>query len=279
MFKNTGLFCALTLLTACNNDFYSAKDINPAYKHLNVYQSDMSLQCDNSNTISLKTQGSVLVNNHIEIHCSQKGYDGFVHPESCGSNTGILNIFTIHQGDLVQAKSLGFEALSALPSPIFEESCERQTIYDIDRYQLLKQLEKAESIWKNINVNEYSFQYHKYFPDCPTFAPLPTVEITVANDRVTTVYDVNAETFITEITPYMTLDEILADIKLSLNLAPAAAGRSVAEPQKFPRFNQLGIPESYYIKRTEYLVNSDDAQSCNATQLTLSDVNILSTSY
>lgn len=263
--KNILLVLTTTALVACNSDFYSADDIHKEYKHIRVYKDDAALMCDDTQ-IKIKTHGKELVNQNIEVHCAQKGYDGFGYAEVCGGETGTINIFTIHQGDLAQAENLGFSRLTDLPDAVFDEHCESKVIYDHDRYMLLEQLKDNYDIWQNINDTEYRYRFHKSYIDCPSFAPMPTVEITVINNQVSTVYNLDNEAFITNLDDFMTIDELFSDIKLQLDLAPFAASRNAAENNRLPTFNELGVPTSYYIDA--------GSTSCDAMQITLSHVDL-----
>lgn len=263
--KTTLVLLTTTTLVACNSDFYSADDINKEYKHIRVYKDDAARMCDDTQ-LKIKTHGKELVNQNIEVHCAQKGDDGFGYAEVCGGETGSINIFTIHQGDLAQAENLGFSRLTDLPDARFDEHCENKVIYDHDRYVLLKQLKDNYDIWQNINNTEYRYRFHKSYVDCPSFAPMPTVEITVINNQVSTVYNLDNEQFITDIGNFITIDELFRDIKLQLNLAPFAASKNAAENNKLPTFNGLGVPTSYYIDA--------GSTNCDAIQISLSQVEI-----
>lgn len=266
MIKNILLLLTAASLVACNNDFYSANDINKQYQHIRIYKDDMALSCQNDTAIKIKTVGKKLVNKNIELHCAQKGNDGFAYPDACGSETGSINIFTIHKGDLAEAEILGFSRLATLPDATFDENCESKVIYDHDRYVLLEQLKDGYDIWQNINVTEYSYQFHKSYVDCPSFAPMPNVEITVLNNQISTVYNLDNDQFITNLDDFMTIEELFSDIKLQLNLAPFAAAKNAAENNQLPTFNQLGIPTSYYIDA--------GSTTCDAMQLSISNVNL-----
>lgn len=114
-----GLICLG--LTACDDDL--ADDLDRE-QYVNVYQDDQALSCSTAGRVSVETHGKLLSDKNIEIHCSQKGYDGFAYTQSCGSETGSINIFTINDKDVSEAESLGFSNLSNLPDAQFDDLCD-----------------------------------------------------------------------------------------------------------------------------------------------------------
>lgn len=114
-----GLICLG--LAACDDDLVNDLD---SEQYVNVYQDDQALSCSTAGRISVEAHSKLLIDENIEIHCSQKGYDGFAYTLSCGSETGTINIFTINDKDLSEAESLGFSSLSNLPDALFIDSCD-----------------------------------------------------------------------------------------------------------------------------------------------------------
>ena len=197
MAKNSGIIVGLFCLslTACNENTF---DLDGEH-HVRVYQDDQAISCVDLGTVSVKTHGKLLIDKNVKLHCSQKGHDGMAYPQSCGSATGSINIFTIHDKDLSEAESLGFSLLSTLPDAEFDARCEYKVISDARKNALISQLNDQYAIWQANKTPSYQFQFHMNFSDCPTFAPTPTVTITVNNDVINTVYDIDNESFLTNI--------------------------------------------------------------------------------
>ncbi|MCF2947659.1 DUF6174 domain-containing protein [Paraglaciecola aquimarina] len=250
-----GLICLS--LTACNDDL---KIDLEGEQHVRVYQDDLAPACDSSAAISVKTHGKLLIDENIELHCSQKGHDGFAYTESCDSETGSINIFTIHDKDLATAESLGFSRLSSLPDAQFDNQCEYKVISDHRKYALLDQLNSEYAKWQTNQTPSYQFQFNTSFSDCPTFAPTPVVLVTVTDNEVSTVYDTDSETFLSNIDNYMTIDGLFNELELQLKLTPLEAGLHAGEPKVTPDFNELGVPEQYYLN-----AGSDECDAINYT--------------
>ncbi len=250
-------------LSACDDEHFDWQGEH----HVRVYQDDLAPACDNSGAISIKTHGKLLIDENIELHCSQKGHDGFAYTESCGSETGSINIFTIHDKDLATAESLGFSRLSTLPDAQFDDRCEYKVISDFRKYHLLDQLNAGYAKWQDNKPASYQFQFNQSFSDCPTFAPTPVVTITVNDDQITTVYDEDAETFLTNISDYQTIDQLYDELEVQLKLTPNEAGLSAAQPLSTPTFNTMGIPEQYFI--------NPGTDECDAANYSLSNLILL----
>ncbi|KMT65966.1 DUF6174 domain-containing protein [Catenovulum maritimum] len=250
----------ISFVSACDsdNDIY----IDPDLRHRLVYQDDQATACGDQVGIDLNTHGKLLVENNIEVHCSQKGHDGLAYTESCGSETGSINIYTIHQGDLAEAETLGFTALSELDSPQYDTLCEYNVISDYRKYALLEQLASQTQKWQTESLQDYKFTYHHSFADCPSFAPLPRVEISVSQGSVSQVYDLDTQTQLSDLSAYQTIDEIIASLNLKLRLSPIKAGLNSAEPYESPSFSDIGTPLSYYIDQ--------GTDSCDAQVIALS---------
>lgn len=256
-----GLICLS--LTACNDDLFDYK----GEQHVRVYQDDQAISCADTGAISVKTHGKLLIDEDIELHCSQKGHDGMAYTQSCGSETGTINIFTIHDKDLDTAESLGFSRLSTLPDAQFDAQCEYKVISDSKKYALISQLNDQSAIWQANKTDNYQFQFNVSYSDCPTFAPTPIVTINVINDEINTVYDIENETFLTNITDYKTIDQLYSELDLQLKLTPLEAGLSAAEPHKSPIFGATGLPEEYFINA--------GGEECDAANYAMSDLEFL----
>ena len=263
--KNSRLAFGLIYLclTACNDNIIDFD----GEQHVRVYQDDQGISCSDTGAVSVKTHGKLLVDENIELHCSQKGHDGMAYTESCGSETGSINIFTIHDKDLGDAESLGFSQLSTIPDAQFDAQCEYKVISDTRKYGLVKQLNDQYAIWQAKKTPHYQFQFNMDFSDCPTFVPTPTVTIIVNHDTINTVYDINNETFLTNISDYMIIDEVFSELNLQLKLTPLEAGLNAGEPLVSPVFSNMGMPEQYFINA--------GGEECDAANYMMSDLELL----
>ena len=263
--KNFGLTFGLICLslTACDDIIVDFE----GEQHVRVYQDDQAISCSDTGAVTVKTHGKLLINENIELHCSQKGHDGMAYTESCGSETGSINIFTIHDKDLGEAESLGFSQLSAIPDAQFDAQCESKVISDARKYALINQLNDQYAIWQANKTPHYQFQFNMNFSDCPTFVPTPTVTITVNDDTINTVYDINNETFLTNISDYMTIDEVFSELNLQLKLTPLEAGLNASESIVSPAFSTMGMPEQYFINA--------GGEECDAVNYMMSDLELL----
>lgn len=250
-------------LTGCNDNIFL---LNGEH-HVRVFQDDQAISCEDNSAIPVKTHGKLLIDENIELHCAQKGSDGISYIQSCGAQTGSINIFTIHFKDLSSAESLGFSRLSTLPDAQFDEHCEYNVISDSRKNGLLKQLDEQSAIWQANKTASYQFRFHMNFSDCPTFVPTPTVTIKVVDDVINSVYDLDNETFLSNIADYQTLDELFADLQLRLKLMPMAAGLSSSEPTKLPSFYATGMFQQYFIDTA--------TNACDAANYRLSDLELL----
>jgi len=272
-----GLICLS--LTACNDNIIDldGEQLASVYQDniidlngeqlVSVYQDDQAISCENTGTISVKTHGKLLIDENVELHCSQKGHDGMGYTQACGSQTGTINIFTIHDKDLATAESLGFSELSTLPDAQFDAQCEFNVISDTRKNDLLNQLNDQYVIWQANNTSNYQFQFNMSFSDCPTFAPTPIVTISVIDNAINTVYDIDDETFLSNITDYKTIDELYSELDLKLKLMPIEAGFNANKPFESPVFSSMGIPEQYFINA--------GGEECDAANYTMSDLVLL----
>lgn len=232
------------LLTACDLD--SDLEANEDYQHIRVYKDDQQLACQPDTAISLADDALKLANQNVEIHCSQKANDGFAYPESCGSDTGSINLYTIHKGDLEKAQSAGFEPLKNLPDAQFNPSCELQVIPDDYKYQLIHQVKVQIDKWNSFDSQDYQFNYQQSFADCPNVTAPPEVRITVEQNQITEVYDLDNQTYINDLSEYSTISELLETFKLQLWMSPKAAGLSPSDAYQYPDYNSFGVPLNYY---------------------------------
>jgi hypothetical protein len=140
-------------------------------------------------------------------------------------------------------------------------------ISDARKYRLISQLNDQHKIWQANKTPNYQFQFNQSFSDCPSFAPTPTVTISVIDNGINTVYDINEETFLTNLTDYMTIDELYRKLNLQLKLTPTEAGLSASEPLGVPIFSTMGLPEQYFI--------NTGTEECDAANYTMSDLVLL----
>lgn len=232
------------LLTACNLD--SDHEIDEDYQHIRVFKDDQKLACQPQSATTLAEDALLLAQQNIEIHCSQKANDGFAYPESCGSDTGSINVYTIHKGDLAAAQSKGFEPLHKLPSAQFNPRCELQVIPDNYKYKLIHQTKHQIDQWKSTEIEDYQFNFQQSFSDCPNIVAPPEVRITVEQNQIIEVYDLENQVFINDLSNYSTIDELLENFKLQLWMTPKSAGLNPIEAYHLPVFSSLGVPLNYY---------------------------------
>ena len=90
--------------------------------HVKVFKYDGSIQCENTG-LNLEVMALELINAGIDVVCSQKGHDGLIRPAVCGGDTGIINIYKIHNANLPDAENIGFDSVSIL-SEYSDEICE-----------------------------------------------------------------------------------------------------------------------------------------------------------
>ncbi len=102
-----------TLLLMITLGLFSCKHNDSSLPYTKVYKSDSSIQCE-STGIALDAMAMELVNAGIDVVCAQKGDDGLTRITVCGAGTGIINVYTIHASNLVDAQALGFNPVSEL---------------------------------------------------------------------------------------------------------------------------------------------------------------------
>ena len=85
----------------------------PVNDHVKVFKYDDSIQCGTSG-IDLDLMANELINNGIDVLCSQKGHDGLMRIAVCGAETGSINIYKIYQANLINAENIGFESVNTL---------------------------------------------------------------------------------------------------------------------------------------------------------------------
>ncbi|MCU4675818.1 DUF6174 domain-containing protein [Catenovulum sp. 2E275] len=248
------------ILTACDLD--SDLKIDQDYQHIRVYQDDQQLSCQPDTAISLAQSALSLAQENIEIHCSQKAHDGFAYPESCGSDTGSINVFTIHKGDLATAESLGFAPLNTLPQAQFNPNCEYQVIPDDYKYALIHQVKANINTWESLSATDYQFNYQQSFTDCPSLVASPKVRITVSDDAIVEVYDLDNQTYLNNLTDYSTIPELLNQFKLQLWMTPLYAGRTAEQNYQLAEYDENGVPLNYFYDQG---TNECDAVSVNVS--------------
>ncbi|MCB0379296.1 MAG: hypothetical protein KDD33_12455 [Bdellovibrionales bacterium] len=71
-----------------------------------IAKSDGSLQCGMKRGLSIQEMTHELEG--IEVFSSHKAHDGLMRLQTCGAETGMLNVFEIQAQDLSRAQKLGF---------------------------------------------------------------------------------------------------------------------------------------------------------------------------
>ena len=75
-----------------------------------VGKADGSLQCEMKTGLSLEEMAEKQLNG-IKIISSRKAHDGLVRIQTCGVETGMLNLYEIQHQDLSQAQKSGFTVI------------------------------------------------------------------------------------------------------------------------------------------------------------------------
>jgi len=65
-----------------------------------------------------------LIDGGIDVICSQVMHDGLARDELCGSRSGSINVFEVHNSNLPDAENLGFSAIDVL-NQYQDEECEQ----------------------------------------------------------------------------------------------------------------------------------------------------------
>lgn len=119
------LWCSTLILVACSTghcrrgekDILEPLDPKPptGYSEENlgslfIGKSDGSLQCGMREGIPLKEMAKNELEN-IQILSSEKKNDGLMRIQSCGSPTGMLNVYEIRHQDIRKAQQAGFTVL------------------------------------------------------------------------------------------------------------------------------------------------------------------------
>jgi hypothetical protein len=78
-----------------------------------VGKSDNSLQCGYNVGISIEEMAKELEG--IQILKSGKTHDGLMRIQSCGTATGMMNIYNIYRKDAKKALKLGYKVLDTAP--------------------------------------------------------------------------------------------------------------------------------------------------------------------
>ncbi len=105
----------LIIITSCKNTSTSeqANSALPLSGKLQIYQYDNSKQCEGVG-IALDVMAKILIDNGIDVSCSQKGRDTLGRNTLCGADTGILNLYEIDASNLASARLLDFKPTSDL---------------------------------------------------------------------------------------------------------------------------------------------------------------------
>lgn len=243
--KHFSLICvAANFLIACDNDidYHVGQDQH----HVRVYKDDEQLACQPDTAISVRDHGLLLAEENIELHCSQKGADGISYPESCGSDTGSINIFTIHKGDLDSARDMGFSELSSLPQASLNRHCEFQVISDRRKFYLLHDVKANIQIWQSADIADYRYDIKIAYQDCTSDSRNGEFRVQVESGAITEVMDLSDNSILNDISNFYTMDGLLNEIKLAFWMSPFAAGKSVNEVDLLPPYRDNGTIKSVY---------------------------------
>lgn len=80
-----------------------------ANEEIAVAKSDNSLQCGYNVGLSLEDMAEELEG--IQILKSEKMHDGLMRIQSCGTSTGMMNVYFIYRKDAKKAVKLGYKVL------------------------------------------------------------------------------------------------------------------------------------------------------------------------
>ena len=109
------LVTLVSLLSACGGDESSGNDLKlTGPNQAKVFKSDDSLQCEEKE-VSLDEMRLELAKAGIDVICAQKMQTGSNLPTVCGGGTGKINVYVIHNSNLVDAEKLGFKSVQELP--------------------------------------------------------------------------------------------------------------------------------------------------------------------
>ncbi len=81
---------------------------------IRIFKSDESKQCEHTKGIGLEEMEKELKG--IKVLSRAKGHDNMMHASSCGSDTGIINIYEIPLTDWSKAEKLQFRLLKLDPT-------------------------------------------------------------------------------------------------------------------------------------------------------------------
>lgn len=73
-----------------------------------VFKPDQSRQCEPDSGTPLAAMVAELAHAGIAVQDSRVAHDGMMRPAVCGAPSGAMNVFSISQGDLAAAQTLGF---------------------------------------------------------------------------------------------------------------------------------------------------------------------------
>ena len=121
--KNLLIICILPfVLFACHNDERARVENETKMEGtVKIYKYDRSVQCEPQSGITLAEMVDELAHFGITVICAQKGHDGYARAQACGTDSGVINVYTINRSDLTRAIELGFVNLDDLPGHQLEE--------------------------------------------------------------------------------------------------------------------------------------------------------------
>jgi hypothetical protein len=82
---------------------------------IEVFKPDGSLQCEPGSGTPLATMQAELRDAGIRVYSARSASDGMMHPQACGTPTGLRNVFSIDAAALDQALAQGFQPLLERP--------------------------------------------------------------------------------------------------------------------------------------------------------------------
>ena len=119
MKKIFGILMAIVLISACNHDETNEEEA----LYSKVYKSDESVQCDVNSGIDLDVMKQELIDEGIDVICSQKLNDREARSAACGVGTGDINVYEINASNISDAENIGFNSVDDLSNYV-DEKCE-----------------------------------------------------------------------------------------------------------------------------------------------------------
>ena len=115
-----GLIIVAISITSCK---HNKTEEGSKALYAKVYKSDSSVQCDIDSAIELETMKQELIDEGIDVICSQKLNDGEPRNAACGIDSGNINVYVINTSNLVDAENIGFNSVDELTEYV-DETCE-----------------------------------------------------------------------------------------------------------------------------------------------------------